>query len=100
MIHSTVIEDKNIIKKATGKEVVNPTDCCYKPNEKVVVLILHWDRGNQRNKASLTTVCCFESFGEIDKRYFWYIDKLNNNNINKKDLIDYLDEDRKSKEKE
>tara|TARA_B100001250_G_scaffold146162_1_gene125149 strand:+ start:4896 stop:5180 length:285 start_codon:yes stop_codon:yes gene_type:complete len=91
MKHSTVIDDKNIIKKVTGKEVVNPTDCCNNTNEDVLVLILSWDKGYKRNKTSLTTVCCFTSFGEIDTKYFDEIDKLNNHNLNKLDLIDYLD---------
>ena len=53
--------------------------------------MLTWDKGNKRNKTELITVCCFETFGEIDTKYFDEIDKLNNHNINKKDLIDYLD---------
>ena len=91
MKQSTVIDDKTIIKKVTGIEVVNPTDCCNDPNRDVLVLILSWDRGYKRNKTSLTTVCCLSRFGEIDTKYFDEIDKLNNHNINKKDLIDYLD---------
>jgi hypothetical protein len=90
--HSTVIEDKNIIKKVTGGEVINPTDCCSNTNKKVVALMLTWDKGNKRNKTELITVCCFETFGSIDTKYFDEIDKLNNHNINKKDLVDYLDE--------
>ena len=91
MKHSTVIQDKNIIKKVTGKEVNNPTACCFYTNKEVVALMLTWDKGNKRNKTDLITVCCFETFGEIDTKYIDEIDKLNNHNINKKDLIDYLD---------
>jgi hypothetical protein len=91
MKQSTVIEDKNIIKKVTGKEVNNPTDCCSDPIKKVVALMLSWYKGLKRDRTELITVCCFKTFGLIDTKYFDEIDRLNNYNFNKKDLIDYLD---------